>query len=163
VIVAAALVVGFASSASASLIITGKQIKDHTIRGRDVHAGSIRSRDIKDGSLSAADLDTVVRGPLGPPGTDGQNGRTGPTGLSGLQYVPQGVSATPNAETSWAIDCPAGTMAVGGGASSPGYANLELVESAQVDFNPQAWWIVIANSSDNPIPVDGWAVCTLTS
>ena len=134
-IVVAALVLMLAAGtgATASLLITGKQIKD----------GSVTSSDIKDRSLKVKDLSTKAqaklkgrtgatgatgaRGPAGPagpagtsglPGLPGLDGLNGLPGLSGLEVITQTVSIPGVLGTgSVAGACPAGKKAISATAS----------------------------------------------
>lgn len=91
IVAALALIVSAGAGATASLMITGKQIKD----------GSVTTKDVKNRSLKVKDLSAKARnklrgatGPAGPRGATGATGATGPagpagpTGLQGLQGVP---------------------------------------------------------------------------
>lgn len=91
IVAALALIVSAGAGATASLMITGKQIKD----------GSVTTKDVKNRSLKVKDLSAKARnklrgatGPAGPRGATGATGATGPagpagpTGLQGLQGLP---------------------------------------------------------------------------
>lgn len=94
IVAALALIVSAGAGATASLMITGKQIKD----------GSVTTKDVKNRSLKVKDLSAKARnklrgatGPAGPRGATGATGATGPagpTGPTGLQGLP-GVPGLP--------------------------------------------------------------------
>jgi hypothetical protein len=75
-------------SASAALIITGKNIKNGSVTGADVKNNSIASRDVKNGNLLAKDfkagqLPAGARGPRGDQGPKGDQGAKGDQGPAG--------------------------------------------------------------------------------
>ena len=70
-------------TAGAVSLVTGKQIKDGTVRSRDIGNGSLTGADVADKSLTAADFSGSVQGPAGPAGPAGAAGPTGPTGPAG--------------------------------------------------------------------------------
>ena len=51
-----ALVVAISSSATAALMISGKQIKDHSITGKDLKKNAVNSKTIKNKSVKGKDL-----------------------------------------------------------------------------------------------------------
>jgi collagen triple helix repeat protein len=76
---------------AAARLITGKQIKDGSIRGRDVGNSSLSGSDVRDGTLTAGDFGSGqlpagangVQGPVGPAGPKGDTGASGPAGPTG--------------------------------------------------------------------------------
>jgi hypothetical protein len=74
---------GVGGTAAAVSMVTGKQIKDGTVRGRDVGNGSLTGADVADRSLTAADFRGSVQGPAGPQGAAGPEGAAGPQGPVG--------------------------------------------------------------------------------
>src|SRR3954471_16189876 len=94
-----ALAVLGSSTAVASNLITGADVKDRSLTGRDIARGtvshsnlkddSVTSRDIKDGTVHSADLSAGVReqlatsGAAGVVGKDGTKGEKGDTGSQG--------------------------------------------------------------------------------
>jgi hypothetical protein len=130
VIAALALMLAAGTGATASLLITGKQIKD----------GSVTSKDIKNRSLKVKDLSTKAKaklkgatGPAGPAGATGATGPAGPAGpsglpglpglpgLSGFQVVPSSTSLTGLLSGSTTASCPDGKKALSatGGLTTP--------------------------------------------
>jgi hypothetical protein len=80
---AAVLAVGAGSGAVAGAMITGKDIKDHSIKAKDLDAGSVTTNKVKNGTLKLKDLSSEVTGKLGAPGPAGAQGPQGPQGPSG--------------------------------------------------------------------------------
>ena len=84
VVVAGALVVAMGGTATASSMITSKQIKDETITTKDVKDRSLTATDLAPGTLTAGGVGAAgPAGPAGPAGADGPAGPTGPTGPTG--------------------------------------------------------------------------------
>jgi hypothetical protein len=150
VIAALALIISAGAGATASLMITGKQIKDGTVTTRDVKNGTVTTKDVKNRSLKVKDLSPKAKaklrgatGPAGPRGATGATGATGPAGpagatglpglpgLSGFEVVstsvPMGLVAGVPTEVTGA--CPAGKNAIAatGGFSSPVFGLVSQV------------------------------------
>ncbi|WP_210651056.1 hypothetical protein [Nocardioides sp. SYSU D00065] len=89
-----ALVLSAGAGATASMLITGKQIKDGTITSRDVKNRSLK---VKDLSTAAAAKLKGSTGPAGPAGPRGATGPAGPAGAAGAQGLPgiQGLAGLP--------------------------------------------------------------------
>ena len=90
-IAALALVLATAGTATAAKLITGKQVKNGTIKsadvgnssltGKDIKNRSLTGTDVKDGSLGAVDLSPAALAALkGQPGAPGAKGEPGPAG-----------------------------------------------------------------------------------
>ena len=113
----AAIVAGIvaASSASAALVITSKNIKNGTIQTVDISAKAKRA--LK-GNRGPRGLQGTP-GPQGAPGAVGATGAQGPQGPQGIQrlrLVSTAVSVPPNtASPLVSATCPAGEVAVSGG------------------------------------------------
>lgn len=86
VVALVALFVAFSGTATAALVMTGKQIKDGTITGKD-----LKNRALGTNKLSKRAVSSLKgqRGPAGPQGAAGAQGPQGPTGPQGPQG-PQG-------------------------------------------------------------------------
>ena len=85
-----ALFVALGGTATATVLITGKNVKDATLTGKDLKNNSVGSVDIKDGDLVAADfkggrLPAGLAGPKGDPGVKGDQGPKGDPGVKGDQ------------------------------------------------------------------------------
>ena len=52
-----AIVIALSSSATAALVISGKQIKDHSITGEDLRKNAVKSRTIKNKTVKGKDLE----------------------------------------------------------------------------------------------------------
>ena len=92
-----ALIVAAGAGATASMIITGKQIKDGSITTKDVKNRSLK---VKDLSPKATSKLRGATGPAGPRGATGATGATGPAGATGLQGLTglqgiQGIQGVP--------------------------------------------------------------------
>jgi hypothetical protein len=71
VVATLALFVALGGSATAALVITGKNVKNGSLTGSDLKNGSVGSVDVKDNTLLAKDFKAgqIPAGPQGPPGT----------------------------------------------------------------------------------------------
>jgi hypothetical protein len=83
-----ALFVALGGSATAAVLITGKNVKDATLTGKDIKDNSVGSADIRDGDLVAKDfkpgqLPAGARGPQGDTGAKGDPGAKGDQGAKG--------------------------------------------------------------------------------
>ena len=161
----ALLILVFAGSATATRLVTGKQIKDDTVRSIDLRDGTVGGEEIRDDSLKPSSVDPFVKvndmtGPAGPAGGTGGVGAVGPHGVSGMAYVP----APPQlvyADTTRVVNvsCPGGTVVVSGGVAwTPGTEGLELTQSAPHDYG-RGWQTQIRNESGTTQSVTGWVVC----
>jgi hypothetical protein len=115
VVATLALFVALGGSATAAVLITGKNVKNNSLTGVDVKNGSLRSADIKDGDLLAKDfkagqLPAGATGPQGIPGPKGETGEAGPKGETGAtgERGPQGEPGTDgvdgvSASKTWAV------------------------------------------------------------
>jgi len=56
VVAVLALVIALSSTATAALMITGKNIKDHSVTGKDLKKNAVNSKAIKDKSVKGKDL-----------------------------------------------------------------------------------------------------------
>lgn len=125
-----ALVVSLSTTATAALMVTGKQVKN----------GSLTGKDVRDASLAVVDLDPTVLshlqglagpagpkgdiGPQGPKGDPGAPGAAGPAGPAGpavtaddYRVIVSSVEASKGGTWSVKAWCPdwTGWVAVGGG------------------------------------------------
>jgi len=184
------LSIGLGGTAGAVSLITGKQIKDSSVRGRDVGNGSLTGADVADKSLTAADFSGSVQGPAGPQGptgpqgpkgdkgATGNTGAQGPQGLQGIQGPPgpAGASMVTYAQSgpklisgsssaTWYITCPQGFWATGGGANhvdttKRGYGRI-------TESYPSAtgtyWVMTVHNPDPAEIAMYGWVACAKVS
>ena len=155
-LVAAAVValVSFTGSAVAGGLVTGRQVKDGSLKSVDLKANrGVTGADVKDGTLSASKLSSL---PPGPQGVQGPTGARGVDGLDNFDYEvtsPVFVAASSDAEI--VTPCPTGTV-VGGGASSVGV--IRTVESRPLP-DGSGWKVVVSNQQAAPVDAFGWAVC----
>ena len=151
----ATVVTGFASSATAAVVVTGRQIKDETILSRDLRDRSLSGADVEDESVTQADFGFPV---AGPPGDKGPQGPTGPRGSLGLVYEiePQAIPA--NSARTWGAQCPAGTAAISGGGSTDSGGTALLSESAPLDAG-RGWWVGVRNKTSSGTTGYAWALC----
>ena len=77
VVAAGAVVLAMSGSATAAMVITGKQIQDNSVASRDIKNGSLQVKDFK------ASEATKLRGPSGAAGATGATGGAGATGAAG--------------------------------------------------------------------------------
>lgn len=132
VVASIALFAALGGSSYAAITITGKQVRDGSLSGRDVRNASVTGRDVRDQSLLAQDfkqgqLPAGPQGPKGDPGAAGPKGDSGEPGLAGLSgYEVRVASSSEDSSTAKqvSVECAAGKVAVGGGASLSGAGNV---------------------------------------
>lgn len=156
-VVAAALgaAMGYTGTAVAAGLVTGRQIKDGTVRSVDLRTDrGITGTDVRDGTLSASKMAPLPRGAVGdqgPPGPRGVNG------LANAAYAISGpIAVAAGTEASFTAPCSAG-RAVGGGASSTN-AGISLSESQPL-ASGSGWQVTVFNGSGLNADVFGWADC----
>lgn len=142
VVATLALFVALGGSATAAVLVTGKNVKDSSLTGKDVKNNALGSLDVKDGDLLAKDfkagqLPTGPKGLQGPQGVKGETGDKGDKGDTGTvdtsnfytkgqsdgRYLQSTVTvvktiANPVDAGSYAgafVECPSGYQAIGGG------------------------------------------------
>jgi hypothetical protein len=95
-------------------------------------------------------------GPQGLPGLQGIPGPQGPSGLAGLQWISQRVNFGLNLSGAAEANCPAGKVAIAGGATASTQA-VHITESAPKlnSSNQATGWRVFANLQEIPT---GWSV-----
>ena len=116
-----ALVLSAGAGATASMMITGKQIKNNTVTTKDIKNRTLKAKDLSLGAkkkLAGATGPAGERGPAGPAGAAGLPGLPGLPGLSGLEVIKSGVTVPgltglPGSNTRTVTDtCPAGKKAL---------------------------------------------------
>lgn len=116
VVAVIALVLSAGAGATASILITGKQIKNNTVTTKDIKNRTLKAKDISLGAKKK------LRGATGATGATGPAGPAGASGISGFQLVtntlavPGGISML-TAPVS--ASCPAGKKAI---AATAGFA-----------------------------------------
>jgi len=98
-----ALLLAASTGAVAGSLVTSAQIKDNTIRSVDVKNGTLKLSDISAGAK------THLQGQTGAPGAPGT------PGVSGRVLVTADSSIGANGSGYTGVDCPAGTVVLGGG------------------------------------------------
>lgn len=88
VVAALALIVSAGAGATASLLVTGKQIKDGTVTTKDVKNRSLKVKDLSPKAKAKLRGATGPAGPRGATGATGATGPAGPAGPTGLQGLP---------------------------------------------------------------------------
>lgn len=138
------------TAVAASPLITGAQIKDHSIGLVDIS------------NLTVAKLRGKA-GPAGPEGVPGNDGVAGPAGLNG-GFDPAKVSYATGAAVYVAVGqvvtatavCPAGTKAIGGG----GFNSISQIGASGPTPDGTSWFIIVLNNTPIPVPnVQAFAVC----
>jgi hypothetical protein len=173
-------VVLFASvgSASAALLITGKQIKDGTVTGADVKNGSLRLKDLNSTSIQGPAGPQGPQGPrgdTGPRGANGDTGAQGPQGLQGLQGVPglngisgyevrvsDGIPGPSGGNGSGSSpNCSQGKKPVGGGIASDNLFGIQTYTSAPMvdDVSRIYGWTASWKYLTSNVTVYIWVIC----
>jgi hypothetical protein len=149
VLAAAALFVSLGSTATAAMVVTGKDIKDGSVTTRDVRDGSLKARDFKPGQLPAGTTGaTGATGPQGPQGERGPQGATGPKGDTGTvdtsqfydkaasdaRYVAKGVEAWQSPD--WYVS----TTGQCAGVGRPNWANAYNVGGSDHTLAPAGFF-----------------------
>jgi hypothetical protein len=97
-----ALCIALGGTATAAVLITGKNVKNGSLTGADLKDNSVGSVDVQNGALVAKDFKAGQLpagpkgdpGPQGPPGKDGANGTNGVDGAPGTPAVYKRTSLT---------------------------------------------------------------------
>jgi hypothetical protein len=134
--------------ASASHLMTGKDIRDSSLTGRDIKNRSVTSGDLTDGAID------VLSGAQGPQGPAGPVGAQGPAATVGIvSVVSPHQFMQPGQYTSMRVDCPPGMTVVGTGFNT-GIGNADFVLS---------YGTFVGGFVDNDvsIPIEAWvqALC----
>jgi hypothetical protein len=97
VVATLALFVALGGTSYAALGITGRDVRDGSLRGRDIHKGSLKSKQVKDGSLLARDFKAgqLPAGAAGPAGPAGSAGPAGAPGSDAANVMLAHVATTP--------------------------------------------------------------------
>src|SRR4051794_33387888 len=96
--------VSFTSAAVAQSLVTGRQVKDGSVRSVDLRTDQgVRGADVRDGSLSAEQLSSL---PPGPPGNQGGQGLPGLAGLDNFDYeISQPFTVDPKSDAEAQVAC----------------------------------------------------------
>ena len=106
VVAVIALVLSAGAGATASMLITGKQIKNNTVTTKDIKNRTLKAKDI---SLAAKKKLRGATGPAGPAGAAGASGISGFQLVTNTLAVPAGITML-TAPVS--ASCPAGKKAL---------------------------------------------------
>jgi collagen triple helix repeat protein len=155
---------GTTYAASASLI--GR----NTVASPQVVNGSLQTKDL------SAKARKALKGNRGPRGFAGAAGAAGAKGATGAQGI-QGVKGDPGATTVTVVqgptvtiaaglkafasaDCPAGSVATGGGGVNVNTSGVHLLQSfANTGASPTAWTVSYENTSGASVDVHARVVC----
>ena len=147
------LLVSFTGAAVASGSITGRQVKDGSLRSIDLRTDrGVTGADVRDGTLSPTKFASL---PPGPQGLTGPQGTPGLNGLDNFDYEVLPVDVTRGTAAQMTVPCAAGTV-VGGGASSAGVIQIE--ESRPLP-NGSGWTVLVFNADTTDVTAFAWAVC----
>lgn len=142
VVAVIALVLSAGAGATASLLISGKQIKNNTVTTADIKNRTLKAKDLSRGAKSKLRGATGPAGPQGATGPAGPAGLQGLPGLSGFEVITSTVSIPGMGGTdSVSAACPAGKKAI---AATAGYAaplaNLfsEVTRTSDTAFSASA-------------------------
>lgn len=83
-----ALIVALSSSATAAVMINGKDIKKNTVASKQIKNDSVTSRDVKDKTLQLRDFNPAAIADLSAAGAAGVTGPQGPAGPAGANGAP---------------------------------------------------------------------------
>ena len=115
VVAVIALVLSAGAGATASLLITGKQIRNNTVTSADIKNRTLKAKDLSRGAKSKLRGPAGVAGPQGPAGPAGPAGLIGLPGLSGFEVVTQSLpipAGLTTVTTPVTAACPAGKKAL---------------------------------------------------
>jgi hypothetical protein len=112
VVAVIALVLSAGAGATASLLITGKQIRNNTVTSADIKNRTLKAKDLSRGAKSKLRGPAGVAGPQGPAGPAGPAGPVGLPGLGGFEVVKTGVVVPGSTTRTVVSTCPAGKKAL---------------------------------------------------
>jgi hypothetical protein len=164
-----ALFVALGTSAYASTLISGKDVRDASLTGRDIRAASLTGREIRNGSLThddfrAGGLRAGAPGPKGAPGPGDPKGDTGAAGPAGAPGATSVVVRYTDDSGTGQIDgvasCHSGERAVGGGfdaAGNGGYLTTYR-DGPYPPTNgavPTGWTVTVGSQTNINAPMSG--------
>jgi hypothetical protein len=188
-----ALFAALGGSAYAAVTVTGKNIKDGTITGKDVKNRTLGTNELSKKAIASLNRrrgatgpqgpkgDKGERGPAGPRGATGPEGATGPagpqgaqgpagppgpSGVSGWQYLTEGMTIPPKSARVWAVHCPAGKKALGGGVAVEPFGlkgDARVAESAPAGNAATGWAVTLYNGAELSISGYAWVICANVS
>lgn len=149
VVASLALMVALGGTATAAVVITGRDIRDGTVTGADLANNTVGTKKIRDGSLLVRDFQrgqlprsqVGLPGAVGDPGPRGPAGATGPAGVMGPAGAAGAPGATGPSGTSrgfWAYSEPFSSAGQGKSVTLPLKAGLYIVTGRMSPFNAGA-------------------------
>jgi hypothetical protein len=186
-----ALFIALGGSAYAAVTVTGADVKDGTITGRDVKNRSLGAGELSPAALRSLASrpgpqgapgpkgEPGARGPagrrgalglpgergaIGPAGAQGPPGPRGPSGITGLSYHTAGKHINPDSYQTWAVHCPEGKRAIGGGVEARGPYQGSYLYGGVFESAPTAdatgWVVTFTNEfSQGIIAAHAWVIC----
>jgi hypothetical protein len=144
------------TAAFASGLISGAQIKDHTIPAKKLTNSAIKSLRGQRGPAGQ----TGATGPAGATGASGPQGPSGPAGTAGIAQVTS-VLSTPTTIPGNSVDtavatCPAGSTVVGGGFV---VSNTAVRAVTAYRDSPTTYTVMGANTSASSNTITAQAIC----
>ena len=167
-----ALFAALGGSAYAAVTVTGKNIKDGTITGKDVKNRTLGTNELSKKAIASlnrrrgATGPEGATGPAGPQGAQGPAGPPGPSGVSGWQYLTEGMTIPPKSARVWAVHCPAGKKALGGGVAVEPFGlkgDARVAESAPAGNAATGWAVTLYNGAELSISGYAWVICANVS
>jgi collagen triple helix repeat protein len=160
------------TAVAASGLVTGEQIKNHSIGVIDLSTSAVKQLRGHDGESGIMGQPGPIgaTGPAGPAGAAGKNGLNGSNGASGSNganggFDPNKVIYVKGPDTTVPADskaytlsavCPAGTKAIAGGG-----APLLSIQGGSVPFSDGTGWALVV-LNDTGVPMTGsfaFAIC----
>lgn len=152
-----------AGSATATRLVTGKQIKDDSVHGRDVRSSSLAGQDL--GRLGVEEIGPDARaasGPAGAAGVPGATGSGGHVGVSDPRYLTVPTRAVaPGQFAEIDVSCPGQHRAVHGGVSTDDDVSHTRLQESAPNNSGTAWHLRVTNDGTARVSLRGWAVCAL--
>ncbi len=172
--------------------VTGRDVKNRSLGTKKLSPKALRSLASRPGPQGAPGVpgskgdrgEPGARGPAGPKGDPGSKGETGPagatgpqgppgptgpSGISGWSYHTKGHTIGPENYETWAVDCPAGKRALGGGVAMSGpyqgsFRHGAVVQSAPAGAAATGWVVTYSNGfSQGNITAYAWVICAHVS
>ena len=143
-----ALIVALSSSATAAVMINGKDIKKNTVASKQIKNDSVTSKDVKDKTLQLRDFNPAAIADLSAAGAAGVTGPQGPAGPAGADGAPGAKGDDGNAGPAGTAG-PPGPAGIAGPAGASGISGYEIVSKSVLiqgyaDTSSWGWGKVIA-------------------
>jgi hypothetical protein len=152
---------GGAGGAGASGLLTGKNIRNDSLRSIDFRNGSINATRIRDGSLTPADVAFDLAGPRGPRGGDG------PRGFPGIRSITLRTGAQVSRTTAGTLflqaSCNPGEIALSGGVQldslEPGIYPTITYSKRSTGSDSARTWETRIDTPDGLKAYTPWVIC----